>query len=430
MIRGLGTVNNISSSVAWGANSLTASATGISIANYEEVQSLILARQPWQRRAWLYYDDVGPIHYAANFVGNAISRINLIAAEMSDVPTDDPVATNNQVVIDAVASLKNDRKNQSGLLKQLAINLFLVGEAYVVGYTRDGKQQWEVYSTDQVQLYSNNSSIQVRDIPGAPLRNIPDGAFWARIWAEHPRYYLYADSAVRATLEDCDDILTLGRADKAVSKSRYAGAGLLYFPTEIVGPGTTGASADGGPTTGETNPLYDTLIQTMIAPLKDEGDPSSVVPGVIFGPAEYADKIRHITFDRSHSDKSEIKKQEAIRRIAVSLDLPPEVLTGHGDTNHWSAWQIREETFQQHLQPFIEMIVDGLTVAYLQQALINAGVEDPEKYLIWYDASSLIARPDKSQQAVSLHERLVISDQALRQANGFNEEDSPDDEEY
>jgi hypothetical protein len=168
----------------------------------------------------------------------------------------------------------------------------------------------------------------------------------------------------------------------------------------------------------------------MITPLKDEGDPSSVVPGVIFGPAEYADKIRHITFDRPLNGRSESQKMEAIRRIAVSLDLPPEVLTGNGDVNHWTAWQIREETFQQHLQPFIELIVDGLTVAYLRQALERAGIEDPDKYMVWYDASSLVARPDKSLNAIKLHERLVISDQALRQVNSFNEGDAPNEDEY
>ena len=351
MIKGLGTVNEISGSIQWGVNSLTASASGINVSNYEEIQNIILSRQPWQRRVWAYYDDVGPIHYAANFVGNAVSRINLVASERASTPTDEPVPTDNQVVIDAVASLKNARKNQSGLLKQLSINLFLVGEAFIVGYTKDGKQQWEVYSTDQVQMLSNNSTIQVRDVPGAPLRDIPEGAFWARIWAEHPRYYMYADSAFRATLEDCDEILSLGRADKAVSKSRYAGAGLLYFPTEIVGPGTTGASADGGSTTGDTNPVYETLIQTMVAPLKDEGDPSSIVPGLIFGPAEYADKIRHITFDRVHSDKADSKRQEAIRRIAVALDLPPEVLTGHGDTNHWSACLVNPLSIWSAISP-------------------------------------------------------------------------------
>jgi hypothetical protein len=37
---------------------------------------------------------------------------------------------------------------------------------------------------------------------------------------------------------------------------------------------------------------------------------------------------------------------ECIERIAIGLDMPPEILIGLQDANHWTAWQIDEQTWK------------------------------------------------------------------------------------
>jgi hypothetical protein len=39
-------------------------------------------------------------------------------------------------------------------------------------------------------------------------------------------------------------------------------------------------------------------------------------------------------------------RREAVERLAIGLDMPPEVLLGLGDSNHWSAWQVDEQTWK------------------------------------------------------------------------------------
>ena len=75
---------------------------------------------------------------------------------------------------------------------------------------------------------------------------------------------------------------------------------------------------------------------------------------------------------------SEAQKMETIRRMATAMDLPNEVLLGMADTNHWTAWQIKEETFQTHIRPFVEMICNSIGSARLHRdwkccSLIHAG---------------------------------------------------------
>jgi hypothetical protein len=45
--------------------------------------------------------------------------------------------------------------------------------------------------------------------------------------------------------------------------------------------------------------------------------------------------------------------------------------------------------------------------------------------VIWYDVSDLVVRPNRGQDAMTLHEKGVISDTALRTATGFDESDAP-----
>jgi hypothetical protein len=122
-------------------------------------------------------------------------------------------------------------------------------------------------------------------------------------------------------------------------------------------------------------------------------------------------------------------RMECIRRLAIVLDMPPEVLLGVATVNHWGAWMIDEQSWKVHLQPVAQGLVEDLTSAYLQPYLMQEEEQDWGKYVIGYDASKVINHPDRTKDALLLHAEGIVGDAAVLDAAGFDEEDKPTQEE-
>jgi hypothetical protein len=263
------------------------------------------------------------------------------------------------------------------------------------------------------------------------------GSLTVRLWKEHPRFSEWADAGTRSCMELLEKIIILNRAEKAVAKSRLAGSGILALPQELVPPAWQNQGSVDNPM--ESNPLYIALADSMMSPLTDEGSPSSVVPFLLFGPGEIIKNMKYEPLARQFdTEAAQLSITNAIQQIANTLELPKEILLGAGEATHWTVWAIREDVFQAHIQPLIELICEALTRTYLAQALSRltpeqlkaAGVSDPDDVMVWYDASQLVIRPDKGDKAIAAHDRFLISDEALRRETGFGDEDKPSDEEY
>ena len=87
--------------------------------------------------------------------------------------------------------------------------------------------------------------------------------------------------------------------------------------------------------------------------------------------------------------------------------------------SHWGAWQIEEATIKMHVEPMLDVIVNALTIGYLQ-------VRPRRRVLasIVYDTSALRLRPDRSKEAFELYDRGLISGEALLRENGFADDDA------
>lgn len=94
-----------------------------------------------------------------------------------------------------------------------------------------------------------------------------------------------------------------------------------------------------------------------------------------------------------------------------------------------TSFQIGEDAIKMHLSPLTELICNGLTRSYLHPLLESAGMStiapNGGQYVIWYDPTELTARPDHSESAVTLYDRMELSGTALRRENGFEEADAP-----
>jgi hypothetical protein len=152
-----------------------------------------------------------------------------------------------------------------------------------------------------------------------------------------------------------------------------------------------------------------------------------VVPLVATVPDETTALFRHITFATELDITAGEREDKAIRRLALGLDAPPELLLGTGSMNHWGAWLVLEDVVTTHLEPPLALICDALTTQFLWPVLADQNMteEQAHDYVVWYDVSDLVVRPNRGADAQALHDKGVISDKALRAATGFDESDAP-----
>lgn len=414
---------------------ITAGGATYNVSDYTHFTQISLLRQDWQKRSFDVYDTEGHLYYATNYVGGAMSRIQLVGAikPKNHGKLEQPKILEVGPVADAISGIESPIGGQSGFLRAIGRNIFLTGESWVIASTvlhSDGRKvtNWDAVSVDE--LVVDGGRQMRRRLPGAQPERLPDNSLTFRIWKEHPRYSQLADAGTRSCMELLEKIIILNRAEKAVARSQLAGSGILALPQELVPPAWQNQAQSGNPM--EANPLWQALAESMMAPLRDESAPSAVVPLLLVGPGEIIKNMKYEPLDRkfdSGAAQSSIKM--AIEQIANTLELPKEILLGVGDATHWTAWAIREDVFQAHIQPLIELVCAGLTRTFLRQALnkfsdaeLKAnGIENREDVIVWYDASELIQLPDKADKATAAHDRFVITDEAYARAQNIPRED-------
>ncbi|MGI5292711.1 hypothetical protein ACQEVF_56700 [Nonomuraea polychroma] len=170
----------------------------------------------------------------------------------------------------------------------------------------------------------------------------------------------------------------------------------------------------------------DQLIRTMVTPIGDRDSAAAVVPLVIKLPDDAIGKVQHLSFSTPFDAQLSEREEKVVRRVAIGMDLPPEVLLGLGDSNHWSAWQIQESSITLYVEPLLGLICQALTHNYFRPALQALGV-NVDRLVVWYDTSDLRLRPNRGPEALELHNRELLSDEALLREHGFGVEDLPSD---
>lgn len=314
-------------------NSLIASAAQVTA---RRLRSKTMAEQQgWQQEGWEFYDTIGELRYAVDWIGRALSRATLTPCrvpargEQPEVleEQDTPIA---HEVLEAFAG---GTSGQSQLLHRLAVHLSVPGDSYLVGEDEldangvpTGEQAWRVRSTEEVTVRADDILID----DGSGPKALPDTALVLRVWAPHPRRYWEADSAVRAVLPVLRQIAGFGKHIDATVDSRLAGAGLLVVPNEVSFVRGPEASEEEG-----DDQFMSDLIDAMVSPITDRDSAAAVVPVLIKVPGEHVDKVKHLSFGTQFDSSLEALLDKAIRRLALGLNLPPEVLLGMAESNHW-----------------------------------------------------------------------------------------------
>lgn len=383
--------------------------------------TLLRNTESWQEEVWRYYDTLGEYNYAITWVSAMMSRVRLYAAEI--VPgQDEPVRLESGPAVDAMSSLSGGVSGQTQLMASLAVQLAVPGEGYLVGETRDGAESWTVRSTDEVQ--ARHGRFEVKNelaVNGDTWRSVVDGHV-LRVWRPHKRWYHLADSSSRSARTTMRELELVNRHILAQYLSRLASAGVFILPDEVMFPVREEFAEANDPFMAE-------WVELARAAIAEPGTASAVVPLPMRVPGEWVDKIRHLDFTLKIDEKIIEKRDSAIKRLASQVNIPAEVLLGMGDVNHWGAWQIEEGALKTTIAPDAELIAQALTTGYLQPRLRASGESDPSRFVLWYDMSELAMRPDKSDDAVLLYDRMELSGEALRRESGFDEADKPAEDE-
>lgn len=424
---------------------LTASAVQVSMRNSKEAEQIKArkAEDGWQQEAWEYYDLIGEIKYSSNLISNTLSRINIFPAYVEDsssVPSsirglEDLDEDFRKAAMELVYELESSVGGTSGILRSMALNLFIVGECYLVlepARPMDGvPASWSVRSIDEIIVVNKEFAIRTRKDtkPKDYIKIGKEGVI--RIWRNHPRFSDEADSSLRGLLELCDELLLLSRTTRATARSRL-NAGLLFLPDGLVAASSSDGDIDEDGTINADETLDDfveELMDAMVTPIRDETDSSAVVPFILTGNQDLGEKIRHIAFERSFDPMHVKMAEDRLDRILAGLDIPKDIAQGLSGVKYSNAILIEESLYKAHIEPLILMVVDALTTGYLRPLLLKMG-HDPKlvsRAAIWYDPSAITAKPSKAEASTQGYEMGVISAEAWRRAHGFAMSDAPAD---
>ncbi len=390
----------------------------------------------WQQEAWAIYDQVGELRYASNLYANGLSRIRLELVRkgkngqnpirLCDLKEED--LTQADRIVQQVLSDFTDEMPLDEMQRLWGLNKFVVGEAMLVGLPYRGRKgrrrklldyTWKLYSKEDVQ-HKNGILL----ICGEEWDE--NDVLMIRVWQPHPRRHFEADSPVRATLPILRELIGLTMHVSALIDSRLAGAGILLLPTSATVLGGTAPEDD-----QEEDPTVAALIESMVTPIKDRDSAASVVPLILTAPDESVDAIRHITFASPLDAASKDLRDEAIRRLALGMDMPPEQLIGLGSSSHWNAWAVQEDTVKLHLVPGVKLLGDAIVKEFLYPVLLELGLDEDLVYSYGFEpvADSLISRPNHFDEALELYKLDAITREAVLEAAGFDITAAPEQKE-
>lgn len=402
---------------AYRVESLTAAATRItSTPARDRVTRHLTTHQgrAWQEEVIAAYRQVGELRYIANTTANAASRAHVFPA--GNEATTSALGEKTTANEDQESSERGAPEGtvDSEIVRRLVLLLVLIGEAYLVELPRGrgrpaaGQPERETHVLAPMDVtFPGHDMVKIGE-KEYPL--VGSGA--ARITRVHRpdvRNAEEPDSPARSALPVLRELIGLSMHVSATIDSRVAGAGIFYYPSDA----TVARPSGTGPTTGDME-FPDALQEAMITPISDRDVASAVAPvllGIPPGP-DMKDSIGWIVSPNSTFDPNITNmRTENIRRIALGMDAPPEVILGAKGLSHFGAWSVEGEFIRLQIAPVLRLIAQALTVAF--------GVE------YTFDTGPLTVRPNLAVEAQALYDRDAISGTTLRAATGFSEDDAP-----
>lgn len=381
------------------------------------------------RQAWDYYRRVPELHFLTTYVANAMSMVRLYIGVVDSSNPDNPTEVGpRHPAKELMRNFAGGNQGQGELLARIATHLTVVGDSVLIGPSPVAPilphpyDTWRIYSSSEVN--ARGGRVYLKD-PNFREQEIPSSTLPVRIWHPSPEYWWRADSPVYSAFGVLREIDLLDAHINAVAISRLKSAGILFIPEEFTLPG------DEVEIEGEDgDPFVRVLTEVMALAIKNRDSAAALVPIILRGPAEFAQAIKLIDFHSAFDGEVSSLRSEAIRRLALAMDTPPEILLGSGSSSGWSMWQVSEATERMHVRPLAHLICSSLTEGWLKPSLAQLPLADQTKesidnLVVWPDFTQLRIAIDPAADVNALYQNLAISADVYRHHLGFGDDDTP-----
>ena len=389
--------------------------------------------ESWQRDAWYFFDAIGELRSPITFIANACSQATPFAAEVDPDTQLITGPTEDDRVQRAAAQVLGGASHRAQLLQTIAVCWQVPGELFVIirptppvgGLPQPDK--WLALSGQRVT--EKGGSWTYIDPTTLLTTELGEQDRMVRVWSPHPNDQSKADTAVRPALPILREIEKSSMNIAAKLDSRLSSNGIWLFPQEADFP--PGRNPDGS-AMNLASSVASFVMESMTASMSNPGTAAAQAPIVVTMPGEWIEPASKSHMDLSTALDGQVVelRQDGISRLAVTLDMPKDVAAGtQAEANHWGAWQVEESTYKIYIEPLLQRIGDSLTEYWFRPALVAMGVPNPERYVIDWDTSAIVKRPDATEDLNWLHDHQLISDDYRRNQSGIPDDAIPSDEE-
>lgn len=408
-------------------------AAGVSLANSPSVRAQRTAQdgyQAWQQEVVELLPAVSEAFYASQFVARAAAQARLFVGVPEPTPSNPnalrELPADHQLQV-FLARLLDSLGGSEEFITRAGTLLRTLGEATIVGISPENAPnvvpldggEWFIAAPQDVKR--TGDAFRVPSSIGKGHRTVPAPQVTAaRLWDPDVFEFRYPSSPLKWNLPIMREIAVLSAATFAMGRSRLFSGGILAMPSEMKFPEVP-EDADHSALDG----FVVDLITAMSDAIERPGTAEALTPIVITGPGDTIDKIKHLTFAQDLPEKLLELRDSAVSRLATSLDLPSEVILGDANTSHWSLWRSDSRLLEQHAKPLLGLICSSLTQGLLRTLSFDgSSTPSPEtrRAVISFDLSHVVVRTNRSPEAQAAHDRNAISDEALRDAGGFTDE--------
>lgn len=402
---------------------MVASAARIPVEGFTWPTAPYSADKAWQSEVWRLYNCIGELHDAADYIGSACSRVKIGVYEIDDYGNIQGEAEDPEIRA-LGTSLFGGPGGRAEIQRALGVSLTVAGEAYLIGRTVNKVDRWTVASPTELNSEGPRLYLSQGDTADTLVQKKD---FLMRVWTPHPANMWFADSPARSALHVLSQLEKLTRYTDSQLDSRIANGMVWCIPAGLDFPR--------GDDQTVAEAFLEIILEAMEASLTGSGQAAGIAPIIIEVPQDLPPQIvellkNPIRFESLLSEVAGPLRDEAIRRLSISMNIPPEVMLGMGQSaNHFNIWHVEESAVKIHVEPIMVRICDALS-AWLYAAMITLGRRaDIGRYVYWFDTSTLTVRPNRLADAVSLYDKEILSAEAVRRYGDFKESDAPDSSE-
>jgi len=375
---------------------------------------------PKQHRALEYYDQIPELHFVCHFLARMMSRVRYFPAildesgKITEITEGEPVERLNK--IQDPGGGRSQIQYRYGLLQTVT------GEGVLFGYRlNQPDERWKFLWKDEVKIRDNGVAVRL----DAQKKETNDVGIAYRMWTPHPRHSDEADSPIFAIMDICEELLILTQSVRSTAVTRMTN-GIMVFPSEI-----SPSSPEPG---GDEDPENNILLQDWMTHVQNQkeniGSAEAAVPFLFEAAYEYLDRVQWIkTHDPATDYMEKDLRLEAIKRMALGMDMPPEALLGMTDANHWTAKQVMHDMWRSHGIPKAEQFADDLSEEYLRRGLEEDGYKDWNSVVVGVDDSQVVISPDRTEDADKALDRIAIGFPGYREMKGIREDMAPTEQE-